>query len=405
VISDLIGQQALKVFPEMVAFRRDLHRNPEISYKEFRTTERIIAELAALGYEIHRPLQTGCVAVLRGDAGGKGVLALRADIDALPMDEEGEHKQEFISQVPGAAHCCGHDLHTANLLGTAHILASLKAYVAGTVVLVFQPGEEKPPGVARLLMETGLLQKLGVQAIYGLHAYPYAGVGEIALIKGPMMARPDEFELTVHGKGGHAAIPQKTVDPVVIAAQIVTVLQSIVSRNVNPLDAAVVTVGKIAGGSVCNVIPDEVAMLGTIRSFSQALSTQISARIEGMARGIAEAAGATISYRYISGYPAVVNTDWAVDALKQTADGIPGVSVVTLPEPLMAGEDFSFYLQEFPGAYFYLGTGSNEAESNSWNWHHPRFNVDEKAMLTGMSVLAELVLKTKATPHPPIDDV
>jgi len=167
----------------------------------------------------------------------------------------------------------------------------------------------------------------------------------------------------------------------------------------------VVTVGKIAGGSVCNVIPDEVAMLGTIRSFSQALSTQISARIEGMARGIAEAAGATISYRYISGYPAVVNTDWAVDALKQTADGIPGVSVVTLPEPLMAGEDFSFYLQEFPGAYFYLGTGSNEAESNSWNWHHPRFNVDEKAMLTGMSVLAELVLKTKATPHPPIDDV
>ena len=271
------------------------------------------------------------------------------------MDEEGEHKQEFISQVPGAAHCCGHDLHTANLLGTAHILASLKAYVAGTVVLVFQPGEEKPPGGARLLMETGLLQKLGVQAIYGLHAYPYAGVGEIALIKGPMMARPDEFELTVHGKGGHAAIPQKTVDPVVIAAQIVTVLQSIVSRNVNPLDAAVVTVGKIAGGSVCNVIPDEVAMLGTIRSFSQALSTQISARIEGMARGIAEAAGATISYRYISGYPAVVNTDWAVDALKQTADGIPGVSVVTLPEPLYGRGGFFILSAGVSGGVFLSG--------------------------------------------------
>lgn len=399
MITALIQQRALNVFPKMVEFRRDLHRNPEISYNEFRTTERIIAELEPLGYEIHRPLPTGCVAVLRyddEDGTSKGVIALRADIDALPMDEEGEHKQDFISQIPGAAHCCGHDLHTANLLGTAHILASLGGIIRGTVVLIFQPGEEKPPGGARLLMESGLLQELGVTSIYGLHAYPYAPVGEIAVIKGPMMARPDEFELTVHGKGGHAAIPQKAVDPVVIASQIVTVLQSIVSRNVNPLESAVVTVGKIAGGSACNVIPDQVTMLGTIRSFSQALSEEISDRIHRVARGIAEAAGATVTYTYTPGYPAVVNTDWAVDAVVKSALALDAVTPVTLAEPLMAGEDFSFYQQEFPGAYFYLGTGSDAAESNRWNWHHPRFNVDEDAMLIGMSVLSMLALNSRA---------
>jgi amidohydrolase len=386
-----IEQLAEEVYDRMVDLRRYFHRNPEVSYNEFSTTERIIAELEPLGLEIHRPLETGCVAVLRGGVNAERVIALRADIDALPMDEEGEHKAEFFSQNPGAAHCCGHDLHTANLLGVAHILAELRQTVPGTVVLIFQPGEEKPPGGGRLLMETGLLQQLGVQAIYGLHSYPFGKVGEVALIKGPMMARPDEFVLKVIGKGGHAAIPHKAIDPIVISAQIVTVIQSIVSRSVNPLEPAVVTIGKIAGGTVCNVIPDSVTMLGTIRSFSEELSERISNQIEHTARGLAEAAGASIDYELIKGYPAVVNTDWAVDALQKAASTLTGVSSVPLPEPIMAGEDFAFYLQEFPGSYMYLGTGSVEAGSDTYNWHHPRYNTDERAMLTGMSLMANLV--------------
>lgn len=398
MISTEITAMAARVYDRAVELRRHFHRYPELSYREFETTRRIIEELEPLGYEIHRPLETGCIAVLRGGVPSERVLALRADIDALPMEEEGEIKEPFRSQHPGVAHCCGHDLHTANLLGTAHILASLRDAIPGTVVLVFQPGEEKPPGGARLLMESGLLQKLGVQAIYGLHSYPYGKVGEVSLIKGPMMARPDEFVLTVVGKGGHAAIPQKAIDPIVISAQIVTILQSIVSRSVNPLEPAVLTIGKISGGTVCNVIPDSVTMLGTIRSFSEELSERISRQIEETARGVAAAAGATIQYELIKGYPAVVNTPWAVDVLEKTVASLSGLQTVPLAEPIMAGEDFSFYQQEFPGSYLYLGTGSAEAASDTYNWHHPRYNTDERAMLTGMALFAALVFEPDAVP-------
>ncbi|MCC5926717.1 MAG: amidohydrolase [Bacteroidetes bacterium] len=392
-----IEELAHGVYDKLVDLRRHFHRHPELSYHEFNTTQRIVEELEPLGYEVHRPLETGCIAVLKGGVEADRVLALRADIDALPMEEEGDYKADFLSQVPGVAHCCGHDLHTANLLGVAHILSSLQEQIPGTVVLIFQPGEEKPPGGARLLMETGLLQRLGVQAIYGLHSYPYGQVGEVSLIKGPMMARPDEFVLKVIGKGGHAAIPQKAIDPVVISAQIITVIQSIVSRSVNPLESAVVTIGKIAGGTVCNVIPDSVIMLGTIRSFSEELSERISRQIEQTATGIANAAGASIAYELIKGYPAVVNTPWAVDALEQTAAGLPGVRAVPLAEPIMAGEDFAFYQQEFPGSYMYLGTGSPQAGSDTWNWHHPCYNTDERAMITGMCLMAALVFNPKST--------
>ncbi len=382
-----------EVYPWAREIRRDLHRNPEVSYKEFRTTELIVRELDLMGYEVIRPLETGCVAVLRGGMESGRVVALRADIDALPMQEEaGEYKAEFISQIPGVAHCCGHDVHTSTLLGTARVLAQMRESVAGSVVLVFQPGEEKIPGGGRLIMESGVLQRLGVQEIYGMHTYPFARTGEVMVIKGPMMARPDEFTIKVIGKGGHAAIPHKAVDPIVIAAQIVTVLQSIVTRSVNPLEPAVVTVGKIEGGSAHNVIPESVTMLGTIRTFSEETANRISGQIESVARGIAESFGGRIEYGFSAGYPAVINTDWAVDKIIRVTKNLDGVEAKYLSEPIMAGEDFAFYQQEIPGSFMYLGSGSPESGSNIYNWHHPLYNADERSIETGIRVFTGLVM-------------
>lgn len=387
-----IDELAQKFFPEVVKIRRHLHRNPELSYKEFNTTKLIKKELESLGFDVESPLETGCVGILNGGIASNRVIALRADIDALPIHEAGDHKSDFLSQVPGVSHCCGHDVHTANLLGVARILSNLRDEMEGKVVLVFQPGEEKPPGGGKLIMQSGILQKHGVQSIFGLHTYPYAHPGSVSVIKGPMMARPDEFTIIVKGVGGHAAIPQKAVDPIVIASQIVTILQSIITRSVNPLEPAVLTIGKIEGGSAHNVIPEKVTMLGTIRTFSKDLSLHISNQIEKTSRAIAEAAGAEIEYIFSEGYPAVINTAEAVDSIVEVASKLPGVEILQLPEPIMAGEDFSFYLEEIPGSYMYLGSGSSESGSDEYNWHHPLYNVDEKSMLTGMKLFSGLAL-------------
>lgn len=388
-----IHQLAQETFETTVSDRRHLHRNPEVSYKEFETTLYLCEALTQMGYRVERPIETGCVAVLEGGVSSPRVLALRADIDALPIQEEGEHKKAFMSEVPGVAHCCGHDIHTAGLLGTARILMALRDEIPGRVVLVFQPGEERSPGGGRLLMETGMLQQLGVQAIYGLHTFPFLEPGTIGWIKGPMMARPDEITLEVLGAGGHAAVPHKAVDPVVLSAQIITVLQSVVSRHINPLEPAVLTFGKISGGSAHNVIPESVHILGTIRTFSRETTQKIATHIENTAKGIATAAGGDIRFTLTEGYPAVVNVDWAVDALLQTAARYNDITPVPLPEPSMGGEDFSFYLQEFPGAFFVIGSGAAESGSNEYNWHHPRYNADERSLLTAMKVMAGLVFE------------
>jgi amidohydrolase len=387
-----------KCFPKVVEIRRHLHRNPELSYEEHKTTELIVRELESLGFAVECPLQTGCIGVLMGGIESDRVMAFRADIDALPIMESGEHKSKFLSQVPGVSHCCGHDVHTANLLGTAHILSALKDKIEGKIVLIFQPGEEKPPGGGKLMMQSGVLQKHGVQVIYGLHTYPFAEPGTVSVIKGPMMARPDEFTLIVKGKGGHAAIPQKAIDPIVLSSQIVTVLQSIITRSVNPLEPAVLTIGKIEGGTAHNVIPESVTMLGTIRTFSKELTMHISNQIEKVAKGLAEAAGAEIEYHFSEGYPAVINTPWAVDKIIDAASEMKDVEILQLPEPIMAGEDFSFYLEEIPGSYMYLGSGSKESGSDQYNWHHPLYNVDERSMLTGMKLFSALAFAKNHLP-------
>ncbi|MDX1587204.1 MAG: amidohydrolase [Balneolaceae bacterium] len=378
---------------DMVGIRRHLHRHPELSYREFETTEYIIEQLKRLNIAVDRPLKTGCIGVLKGGKKSDRVIALRADIDALAIREEGEHKKEFLSENSGIAHCCGHDGHTANLLGTAKILSRLRSDIEGTVLMIFQPGEEKLPGGGRMLCETGYLQEKGVDVIYGLHSSPDYPPGTIATRKGPLMARPDEFRIQIQGTGGHAASPHLTVDPIILAARIVNDLQTIVSRSVNPTEPAVVTVGKITGGTTHNIIPGEVEMLGTVRTFSQDTADLIKNRIESIVKGVTESAGATYSFEFDYGYPAVINTDWSTEVVMETARELFGnESVVVREDPIMAGEDFAFYQQHFPGTFFFLGSGSKEAGS-TYSWHHPRYNIDEKCFLTGSALMASLVFQ------------
>lgn len=388
-----IGELAQKYHPEMIEMRRHLHRNPELSFQEHETTKYIIQQLETLGIKVDRPLETGCVGVLKGGKRSDRVVALRADIDALPIQEEGEHKQEFLSEHTGIAHCCGHDGHTANLLGAARILCELKDEIEGTVLLIFQPGEERLPGGGRMLCETGYLQDKGVDVIYGLHSYPELEPGKIALRVGPLMARPDEFKIEIFGKGGHAAAPHLAVDPIVLAAQLVNDIQTIVSRMVSPTEAAVVTVGKISGGTAHNIIPGKVEMIGTVRTFAKETADRIKNRIEAIVKGVTEAADASYAFEFDYGYPAVINSNGATEAVRKTASTLFGdTAVQELKDPIMAGEDFAFYQEEFPGAFYFLGSGSEESGS-TYSWHHPRYNIDEECFKTGAALMAGLVFQ------------
>jgi amidohydrolase len=389
-LQQLTGE-AEKHFGYMVKTRRHLHRNPEVSFKEFDTTDFIIGELEKLGVEIHRPLETGCVAIISG-APSDRVIALRADIDALAMEEEGEHKKEFLSERAGAAHCCGHDAHTTNLLTAAKMLAERRDEIQGKVLLIFQPGEEKSPGGGRLLTETGFLQQQGVQAVYGLHTSPDFRTGTIALKAGPLMARTDEVEVEIRGKGGHAAAPHTAIDPIVMASEAVLAIQTIISRSLNPGEPAVITFGKFHGGNTHNVIPEKVDLMGTIRSFSDETAEFLMKRIHEVLDGITKAHGGSYTCRFNPGYPAVINTEKETETVIRAASGVLGKDkIIEMKRPFMAGEDFSFYLKEFPGALFFLGSGSEESDS-FWSWHHPKYNVDEKCMITGAALLTALAL-------------
>jgi amidohydrolase len=390
-LKQAIREKAEKNYDYMVQTRRHLHKNPEISFKEYDTTEYILGELKKIGIETETPLETGCIGIIEGSSSDRAI-ALRADIDALEMDEEGAAKQEFMSERPGAAHCCGHDAHTANLLGTARILSEMRDQIDGKVVLVFQPAEEKLPGGGRMMTESGVLQKHGVQEIYGLHTNPNFKPGQIAVKPGPFMAFTSEINISVIGKGGHAATPHISIDPIVLGSHIVTQLQTVVSRTLDPTDPAVITIGKFQGGSAFNVIPEKVEMLGTVRAFSLETGRIIKRRMEEIIKSITEGAGGSYKFKFDEGYPAVLNDEACTEKLIDAARGMLGDKhVIDLEKPIMAGEDFSFYQQEFPGTFFFLGSGSEKADSK-WSWHHPRYNVDEKALLTGSSLMAGLVL-------------
>lgn len=374
---------------QLVNWRRHLHRHPEVGFHEVQTSAYIEAELRKMpGLTVTRPTETSVLAVLKGGKPGRTIL-LRADIDALPIHEENTF--EFASQNPGVMHACGHDGHTAILLGVAKLLTDNPADVPGEVRMIFQHAEEIGPGGAEELVYKTVLMD-GVDVVTGLHLNSQLPAGVVAVKAGAFMAAPDMLELTIRGKGGHAASPEETVDPIAVGAQVVTNLQHIVSRNTSALDALVITIAKFQAGTTHNVIPDTAELMGTVRTFDADLRERAPKLIERVIKGICEAHGATYELRYEFGYRPVINTDWVAAQLRDIALETVGAERFEESKPTMGGEDFSAYLQKAPGAYFNVGSGSDTADSK-WPHHHPRFTLDENSLETGVQMLYAAALR------------
>ncbi|WP_221089960.1 M20 family metallopeptidase [Deinococcus aquaedulcis] len=374
---------------QLVAWRRHLHMHPEVGFHEHETAAYIEAELQKMpGLTVTRPTATSVLAVLKGGQPGRTVL-LRADIDALPIHEE--NRFEFASTRPGVMHACGHDGHTAILLGVAKLLSEHPGTVPGEVRMIFQHAEEIGPGGAEeLVMETPLMD--GVDVVTGLHLNSQLPAGVVAVKAGAFMAAPDTIELTIRGKGGHGAHPEETVDPIAVGAQVVTNLQHVVSRMVAAQDALVVSVTKFVSGTTHNVIPDSAELMGTVRTFDPALRERAPQLIERVVGGICAAHGAEYDLRYDFGYRPLINTDWVAAQLREVALDVVGEDRFREAKPTMGGEDFSAYLEKAPGAYFNVGAGSDEADSR-WPHHHPRFTIDETSLETGVQMLHAAALR------------
>lgn len=368
----------------LVAWRRELHRHPEIAHKEVWTSAYVRAHFKKLGLPAKSLAGTGLRAVLKGRPGGKTV-ALRTDMDALPLQEEGDKK--FRSLNPGAAHACGHDGHMAVLMAAAELLAKRKERFKGNVVFLCQPAEELPPGGAQLMIKAGALE--GVGAIFGLHLWQRLPTGTVGIVKGPMMAQSDNFRITVKGRGGHASMPQATVDPILTAAELVVNLQSIVSRNVDPLKPAVLSFGTIYGGTVYNIIPNEVKLSGTVRMFDPKIQTLMKKRLREIVEGTCAAFKATADFEYEEGYPPLVNDPASVDFVLAVVEKALGEENIIAVDPVMGGEDFAYYLQEVPGAFFFLGAG----DGTKYPHHHPAFDIDEKALPPAAFLMTALALE------------
>ena len=374
-----------QLFPELVRVRRHLHQHPEVGFCEENTSAFVCDYLTALGINHQRLGKTGVVAEL--DSGRPGLtVALRADMDALPVQEMNE--LDYASKNPGVMHACGHDAHTTTLLVTAKFLKENIDCWNGAVKLLFQPAEEAPPGGAKDLIAAGVLN--GVGAIYGLHVSPDITVGQIGLSAGPIMANSDNFRIRLIGSGGHGAAPHQTIDAVAITCQLVNSLQTIVSRNVNPAESAVLTVGKISGGTRFNIVAESCELLGTVRTLSHETQELVRGRILALTKAAAEANGASYEFEYNYGYPAVINPEAGVAIVRQVGAEVLGAdNVVQLQHPSMVGEDFGYYLKQTPGAFFWLGV--HAADGPYYPLHNPRFNLEERAMVIGVRLFAALV--------------
>ncbi len=366
---------------EVVRWRRHLHRNPELSFQEEETSRFVYETLESFGgLQLSRPTPTSVMARLFGEEPGRTV-ALRADMDALPIEEENDF--EFASRNPGVMHACGHDGHTAMLLGAAKILAGMREEIKGEVRFLFQHAEEQPPGGAGEMVEAGVME--GVDAVIGIHLSSYLPVGKIGIGYGPRGAAADTFEIVVKGKGGHASRPQKVVDTVAVAAQVVTNLQHAVSRNTDPLDSTVLSVTRIAGGTTHNVIPETVEMEGTVRTLQEEAREKVAGTMERIIGGVTAAHGASYEFEYRRGYRPVVNDEGVTRVVEGTAREVFGEAAVEYLPPAMGGEDFSAFQREAPGSFFSVGAG-NEEKGITYPHHHPRFTIDEGALLTGMKM-------------------
>jgi amidohydrolase len=390
-LKDKIRQLADGFFDEVVSWRRYLHARPELSFEEFKTADFIAKQLSHIGIPFTPGIaKTGIVAILKGKNPGKKIIALRADMDALPIQEENEI--EYRSQNTGIMHACGHDVHTASLLGTAKILYALKDDWEGTVKLIFQPSEEKLPGGASVMIKEGVLNSPDVSRIWGQHVHPPLRAGQIGIKSGPYMASADEIYITVKGKGGHAALPQNNIDPILISAHLITALQQLVSRRANPDMPTVLSFGKISGNGATNIIPNEVSLEGTFRTFDEKWRFEAHDMIKNMSIDLCKSMGARCDVEVRVGYPFVNNDSTLSEETKSWAIEYLGEeNVIDLPIR-MTGEDFSFYAQKIPGCFYRLGTGNPEKGIVS-PIHSSTFNVDENALKTGMGMMAWIAVK------------
>lgn len=374
---------------ELINFRRDLHMYPELSLKEYRTTEKIKEKLTSLGIEIiDIGMETGVIGLLRGAESGP-TIALRGDIDALPIQELSD--VPYKSRIDGVMHACGHDIHATTLIGAALILSSIRDKLKGNVMFVFQPAEEVNKG-AKLMLEKGLFTDIKADLIFGLHNNPEIPWGKIAIKKGGLMAAVDTIKIRVKGRGGHGALPHATSDPIVAASAIIMNLQTIVSRNVSPLDSAVISLGTINSGTTNNVIPEIVEMTGTVRSFLPETRQMLPERIKEVLENTARAYKVDVELDYIFELPAIFNSEELTKLAYDAAKEIVGEEGIVEPIPSMGGEDFALFTEKIPGFFFWLGVGNEERDMN-YVWHSPRFDGDERALIIGSTVMSNMVLK------------
>ena len=377
---------------QIVSLRRHLHQFPEVSGEEHATSETVQEKLEGHGISFTTGYaETGVLGVVQGSRPGKTV-ALRADMDALPIQEENDHV--FVSKVDGVMHACGHDAHTAMLVGAGWLLDDVKDELPGRVLLVFQPAEENSPtGGARRMMKDGVFREHRPDVIFAQHVSPDLPVGQVGVRGGPMTGASDRFEVIIEGEGGHASKPHQTIDAIVVANQVINSLQTVVSRDVDPLRSAVLTVGKLRAGTRYNAIAQRATLEGTIRTFSPETKETVKVRFHAIIGGVAESMEASARIKYLDGYPATVNTpEWA-GLVRKTAQDLLGRDATPEIEPSLGGEDFGRFLLEYPGAYFRLGTASPNTRDKR-RLHDSRFDIDEAALGPGTELLAQLAIDT-----------
>ena len=391
----MIDQQKVKALAqafaaETIDIRRHIHANPELSYEEFETAKYVTSRLQEWGIAYKEGVAgTGVVGLIYGKNPEKCTVALRGDMDALPITETNE--VSYKSKNEGIMHACGHDVHTACLLGAARILQELRHSFEGTVKLVFQPGEEKNPGGASLMIKEGVLENPNPQAMFGQHVMPFIPTGKVGFREGKYMASADEIYLTVKGKGGHAALPERSVDPIVIAAQIITAMQQVVSRSADPKTPTVLTFGTIHGGHAQNIIPDEVKLSGTFRALDEEWRFKAHELITNIAQGIATGLGGSCDVHIDVGYPYLCNDEATTQLARRAAEDYLGEGNVVDLDLWLGAEDFAYYSHQVPSCFYRLGTG-NEDKGTTKGVHTPNFNIDEDAIEVGIGLMAWIAL-------------
>ncbi|CAH0162519.1 N-acyl-L-amino acid amidohydrolase [Pedobacter sp. Bi27] len=390
MIKNKIQELAANIFNDVVGYRQHIHANPELSFKEFETSLFIKDKLKKWGIEYTDCANTGVVGLIKGNQPSDKVIALRADMDALPIHEAND--KPYRSKNHGVMHACGHDVHTSSLLGTAHILNQMKDDFGGTIKLIFQPAEELLPGGASIMIKEGVLENPKPDYIVGQHVMPLIDAGKVGFRSGIYMASTDELYVTVTGKGGHGAQPHQNIDPVLIASHIIIALQQIVSRNADPRTPSVLSFGKVNANGATNIIPNEVKIEGTFRTLDEGWRDEAHKRMKKMAEGIAESMGGSCDFDIHRGYPFLINEEKLTANARAFAEEFLGKDNVVDLDIWMAAEDFSFYSQVTDACFYRLGTG-NAAKDTQYSVHTPRFDVDEDALKISTGLMAYIALK------------